>query len=67
MYDHTTVQGATFNMRGLILAGTRRCALETCGKKKMRSPLLGLAKFILLWCYLKVCGEAESHDLLERP
>ena len=24
----------------------RRCALETCGKKKMRAPLLGLAKSI---------------------
>ena len=62
MYDRTTAQGATFNMRGqlyrghanatalfsspvvsalgseldavLVLAGTRRCALETCGKKK---------------------------------
>ena len=61
MYDRTTVQGATFNMRGqlyrghwapsrttrvLVLAGARRCALETCGKKKMRAPLLGLAKSI---------------------
>ena len=59
MYDRTTVQGATFNMRGqlyrghanatalwsvywapsrttrvLVLAGARRCALETCGGKK---------------------------------
>ena len=63
MYDRTTVQSATFNMRGqlyrghgnvtaclvvqwsvhwapsrttrvLVLAGARRCALETCGKKK---------------------------------
>ena len=62
-YDRTTVQDATFNMRGqlyrrhanatalfsspvvsalgpsrttrvLVLAGARRCALETCGKKK---------------------------------
>ena len=24
--------------------GERRCALETYGKKKMRAPLLGLAK-----------------------
>ena len=75
MYDRTTAQGATFNMRGqlyrghanatalfsspvvsalgseledpvLVLAGTRRCALETCGKKKKRAPLLGLAKSI---------------------
>ena len=61
MYDRTTVQGATFNIRGqrghassvvqwlvhwapsrttrvLVLAGAKRCALETCGKK-MRAPL----------------------------
>ena len=31
--------------RVLVLAGARRCALETCGKK-MRAPLLGLAKSI---------------------
>ena len=55
-HDRTTVQGATFNMRGqlyrgnanatalfsspvvsvlvrvLVLAGARRCTLETCGK-----------------------------------
>ena len=57
MYDRTTVQGATFNMRGqlyrghanatywaprrmtwvLVLAGARRCALETCGKKNASS------------------------------
>ena len=30
----------------LVLAGARRCALETCGKKKMQAPLLGLAKSI---------------------
>ena len=30
----------------LVLAGTRRCALETYRKKKMRAPLLGLAKSI---------------------
>ena len=29
----------------LVLAGARRCALETC-RKKMRAPLLGLAKSI---------------------
>ena len=63
MYDRTTVQGATLNMRGqlyhghanamalsvvqwsmhwapsrttrvLVVAGARRCALETCGEKK---------------------------------
>ena len=73
-YDRTTVQGASFNMRGqlyrghanatafssrqrsvhwapsqttrvLVLAGARRCALETYGKK-IRAPLLGLAKSI---------------------
>ena len=47
MYDRTTVQGATFNMRGQLYRGhanatalfsspvvsARRCALETCGKK----------------------------------
>ena len=62
-FDRTTVQGATFNMRGqlyrghanattlfgspvvsalgsesdtqvLVLAGARRCAHETCGKKE---------------------------------
>ena len=62
MYDRTTVQGATFNMRGqlncghtssvvqwlvhwapsrttrvLVLAGAKRCALETCGKKNASS------------------------------
>ena len=31
--------------RVLILAGARRCALETCGEK-MRAPLLGLAKSV---------------------
>ena len=31
--------------RVLVLAGARRCALETCGEK-MRAPLLGLAKSI---------------------
>ena len=31
--------------RVLVLAGARRCALETCGKK-MRAPPLGLAKSI---------------------
>ena len=30
----------------LVLAGTRHCALETCRTKKMRAPLLGLAKSI---------------------
>ena len=35
--------------RVLVLAGARCCALETCGKKKMWAPLLGLVKSI---CYL---------------
>ena len=33
----------------LVLAGTSCCALETCRKKKMQVPLLGLVKSI---CYL---------------
>ena len=33
--------------RVLVLTGARRCALETCGKK-IRAPLLGLAKSIYL-------------------
>ena len=52
MYDPTTVQvqwsvkwAACRTSRDLVLAGARRCALETCGKK-MRAPLLGLAKSI---------------------
>ena len=32
--------------RVLVLAGARRCALETCGKKTTRAPFLGLAKSI---------------------
>ena len=73
MYDRTTVQGATFNMRGQLYRGHANAtalssspvvsalgsesddpgsspgwgkAFETCGKKKMRAPLLGLAKSI---------------------
>ena len=34
-------------------AGARRCALETCGKKKKKAPLLGLAKSI----YYKILGK----------
>ena len=33
----------------LVMAGARCCALETCGKKKLQAPLLGLVKSI---CYL---------------
>ena len=78
MYDRTTVQGATFNMRGqlyrghanattlssspvisaldsesefLFIAGARRCALETCEKKNMWAPLLGLARSIYYITY----------------
>ena len=36
--------------RVLVLVGARRCALETCGKK-MRAPLLGLAKSIYYFTY----------------
>ena len=32
--------------RVLVLAGARRCALETYGEKKMRAPVLGLVKSI---------------------
>ena len=73
MYDRTTVQGATFNMRRQLNCGHANVtalssspvvsalgseshdpgsspgwgkAFETCGKKKMRAPLLGLAKSI---------------------
>ena len=51
MYDRTTVQWSVHwapsrTTRVLFLAGARRRALETCGKKKMRAPLLGLAKSI---------------------
>ena len=40
-----SVLGSELGDPVLVLAGTRRCALETCGKK-MRAPLLGLAKSI---------------------
>ena len=39
--------GSDSEDRVLVLAGARRCALETCGKK-IRAPLLGLAKSIYL-------------------
>ena len=69
MYDRTTVQGATFNMRGQLYRGHANATallsspvvsalgsesddpgqgVETCRKRKMRAPLLGLAKSI---CY----------------
>ena len=89
MYDRTTVQGATFNMRGQLYHGhanatalfsspvvkalgsesdhpgsshgwARRCALETCGKKKIRAPLLGLAKSIYYLCYTDTARLGES-------
>ena len=34
----------------LVLAGARHCALETCGKKKMRALLSGFAKSIYVTC-----------------
>ena len=37
---------ASRTTRVLILARTKRCALETCGEKKMQAPLLRLAKSI---------------------
>ena len=37
---------ASWTTRVLVLAGARRCALEMGGEKKMRAPLLGLAKSI---------------------
>ena len=76
MYDRTTVQGATFNMRGQLYRGHANatalssssvvsalgcelgnpgsnpgqgkalCPWDVRGKKKMRAPLLGLAKSI---------------------
>ena len=36
----------------LVLAGARHCALETCGKKKMRALLSGFAKSIYNLCHL---------------
>ena len=41
--------------RVLVLAGARRCALETCVEKKMRAPLLGLTKSTY---YHYCCGTA---------
>ena len=37
--------------RVLVLAGARRCALETCEKKNMWAPLLGLARSIYYIAY----------------
>ena len=37
----------------LVLARAKRCALEMCRKKKMRAPLLGLAKSIY---YMSLTG-----------
>ena len=36
----------------LVLVKARHCALETCRKKKVRAPLLGLAKSIYYNWYL---------------
>ena len=65
MYNRTTVQGATFDMRGQLYRRVVRALgsrvgrpglwswpgqgvvpLRRAGKKKMRAPLLGLAKSI---------------------
>ena len=74
MYDHTTVQGATFNMCGQLyqrhanatalfsspVVSALGSELDDLGsspgwgkalqKKKMRAPLLGLAKSIYYTC-----------------
>ena len=56
----------------LVLAGARHCALETCGKKKMCAPLLGLAKsiyyitwntFLLFFLYLHFFNPYVSNTL----
>ena len=90
MYDRTTVQGASFNMRGqmyrghantttlfsspvvsalgsesddrvLVLAGARRWDVQ---EKKMRAPLLGLAKSIIISRYQLLPDKSEyPHDL----
>ena len=65
MYDRTTVQGATFNMRGQVYRGRANATalfsspvVSALGSesdnpgKKMRALLLGLAKSI---CYLQLC------------
>ena len=51
--DRTTLQGATFNMRGQPRAHLRRA-----GKKKMRAPLLGLAYLYIIpsWVMLGKLG-----------
>ena len=46
--------------RVLVTAGARRCVLETCGKKKIRTPLLGLAKSIYYLCYTDTARLGES-------
>ena len=48
----------------LVLAGARRCALETCGKK-MRAPLLGLAKSIYYALRLLRRARVMSEDMLK--
>ena len=59
----------SWTTRVLVLAGARRCALESCGNKKMRAPLLGLAKSIYYYyvtdlfgvtCF-KIKGNLENH------
>ena len=46
-----------------VLAGTRRCALETCGKK-MRAPPLGLAKSIHYFTSLRKKPRVEEQVII---
>ena len=43
--------------RVLVLARARRCALETCGKNKIRAPLLGLANLYIMYTSLSISTE----------
>ena len=46
-----------------VLAGARRCALETCGKK-MRAPPLGLAKSIHYFTSLRKKPRVEEQVII---
>ena len=48
----------------LVLARAKRCALEMCGEKKMRAPLLGLAKSLY---YMSLTGIFWSPYLWAAP
>ena len=54
------VVSASRTTRVLVLAVARRCALRTCGKK-MRAPLLGLAKSIHYHSQLRRVGRTIVH------